>query len=84
MDRQTVSIMQACALVGVTRRSIYNWLKAGKLDYKRTAGGSIRIYVDSLWRDPHRPHGTVDRAYRSSTTGDADPPRRLIRGRRTG
>jgi excisionase family DNA binding protein len=52
MDRQTVSIMQACALVGVTRRSIYNWLKAGKLDYKRTAGGSIRIYVDSLWRDP--------------------------------
>jgi excisionase family DNA binding protein len=52
MDRQTVSIMQACALVGVTRRSIYNWLKAGKLDYKRTAGGSIRIYVDSLWREP--------------------------------
>jgi excisionase family DNA binding protein len=55
MDRQTVSIMQACAVVGVTRRSIYNWLKAGKLDYKRTAGGSIRIYVDSLWREPTPP-----------------------------
>jgi excisionase family DNA binding protein len=50
MDRQTVSIMQACALVGVTRRSIYNWLRDGKLQYVRTAGGSVRIFADSLWR----------------------------------
>ena len=51
-DRQTVSIIKACELVGVSRRSIYNWIAAGKVEYLRTAGGSIRIYVDTLWRQP--------------------------------
>jgi excisionase family DNA binding protein len=51
MDRQTVSIMKACELVGVSRRTIYNWIAAGKVEYVRTAGGSIRIFADSLWRD---------------------------------
>ncbi len=45
--------MKACELVGVSRRTIYNWIAGGKVDYVRTAGGSIRIFVDSLWRDPH-------------------------------
>ena len=52
MDRKTVSINRASELVGVTRRTIYNWLSSGKLEYVRTAGGAVRIYVDSLWRDP--------------------------------
>ena len=51
MDRQTVSIMKACEVVGVSRRTIYNWIAAGKVEYVRTAGGSIRIFADSLWRD---------------------------------
>lgn len=51
MDRQTVSIMKACEVVGVSRRTIYNWISAGKVEYVRTAGGSIRIFADSLWRD---------------------------------
>jgi excisionase family DNA binding protein len=51
MDRQTVSIMKACEVVGVSRRTIYNWIAAGKVEYVRTAGGSVRIFVDSLWRD---------------------------------
>ena len=38
-------------MVGVSRRTIYNWLSAGKIEYVRTAGGSVRIFVDSLWRD---------------------------------
>lgn len=54
MERQAVSIMKAAQLVGVSRRTIYNWLAGGKLDYVRTAGGSVRIFVDSLWRDPLR------------------------------
>ena len=54
LDRKTVSIPHACELVGVSRRTIYNWLASGKLDYVRTAGGSVRIFVDSLWRDPVR------------------------------
>jgi excisionase family DNA binding protein len=52
MERQTVSIMKACEMVGVSRRTIYNWIAAGKVEYVRTAGGSFRIFQDSLWRQP--------------------------------
>jgi excisionase family DNA binding protein len=52
MERQTVSIMKACEMVGVSRRTIYNWIAAGKVEYIRTAGGSIRIFTDTLWRQP--------------------------------
>ncbi len=51
MERQTLSIMKACETVGVSRRTIYNWIAAGKVEYVRTAGGSIRIFADTLWRD---------------------------------
>lgn len=53
MERKTVSIMKSCELVGVSRRTIYNWLASGKIEYVRTAGGAVRIFVDSLFRDPH-------------------------------
>ena len=52
-DRTTLSIAKAGELVGVTRRTIYNWIAGGKVEYVRTAGGSVRIFVDTLWRDPH-------------------------------
>jgi excisionase family DNA binding protein len=52
MERQTVSIMKACEMVSVSRRTIYNWIAAGKVEYVRTAGGSIRIFTDTLWRQP--------------------------------
>ena len=51
-DRKTLSIAKACELVGVSRRTIYNWIAGGKVEYVRTAGGSVRIFVDTLWRDP--------------------------------
>jgi excisionase family DNA binding protein len=47
--------MKACELVGVSRRTIYNWLSSGKIEYVRTAGGSVRIFVETLWREPNRP-----------------------------
>lgn len=50
-ERQDVSIIKACAMVGVSRRTIYNWIAANKVEYRRTAGGSIRIFVDTLWRE---------------------------------
>lgn len=59
VHRQTVNILQACAVAGVSRRTIYNWLKAGNLEYVRTAGGSVRIYSDSLFRPGKK---TVDAA----------------------
>jgi excisionase family DNA binding protein len=52
LDRKTVSIPRACELVGVSRRTIYNWIAGNKIQYVRTAGGSVRIFVDTLWRDP--------------------------------
>jgi len=55
MDRQTLSIMKASELVGVSRRTIYNWIASGKVEYVRTAGGSVRIFADSLWRSPNDP-----------------------------
>ncbi len=51
-DRKTISIMKACELVGVSRRTIYNWIASKKVEYVRTAGGSVRIFVDTLWREP--------------------------------
>jgi excisionase family DNA binding protein len=62
VERKTISIMKACELVGVSRRTIYNWLSSGKIEYVRTAGGSVRIFVDTLWREPN---GTT----RSTTPG---------------
>jgi excisionase family DNA binding protein len=50
---ETVSIMKACEFVGVSRRTIYNWIASGKVDWIRTAGGSIRIVVRTLWRQPN-------------------------------
>lgn len=51
LTRKSVSIMKATELVDVSRRTIYNWMKAGKLDIVRTAGGSVRIFVESLYRE---------------------------------
>lgn len=45
-----LSIEQACKLAGICRRTIYNWIAADKVDYIRTAGGSIRIIEESLFR----------------------------------
>jgi excisionase family DNA binding protein len=64
MDRQTLSIMKACEVVGVSRRTIYNWISAGKVEYIRTAGGAIRIFADSLWRDPDSQPRPVNGAVR--------------------
>ena len=51
-SRKTISINKASELVGVSRRTIHNWIASGKVEYIRTAGGSVRIFVDTLWRTP--------------------------------
>jgi excisionase family DNA binding protein len=56
LDRQAVSIPRACEMVGVSRRTIYNWIASGKVQYVRTAGGSVRIFADTLWREPEQPN----------------------------
>ena len=69
MDRQTLSIMKACEVVGVSRRTIYNWISAGKVEYVRTAGGSIRIFADSLWRDANARPAAGANVSHAATTG---------------
>ena len=73
MERQTLSIMKACEVVGVSRRTIYNWIAADKVEYVRTAGGSIRIFADSLWRD------AVGAAAAAASQAAAGPTRELSR-----
>lgn len=46
----TLSILQACTLAGVSRRTIYNWMRDDKVSYIRTAGGRVRIVALSLFR----------------------------------
>lgn len=58
-ERETLTIMKACAVVGVSRRTVYNWISKGKVEYIRTAGGSIRIFADSLWRRTPGTHGAA-------------------------
>ena len=43
--------------MGVSRRTIYNWMAAGKVQYVRTAGGAVRIFEDTLWRAPQASDG---------------------------
>lgn len=45
-----VSIAEACALARVSRRTIYHWIALGKVDYVRTAGGSVRIVQSTLFQ----------------------------------
>ncbi len=72
-DRKTASIKQACARLDVSRRTIYNWIANGKVERIRTAGGSTRIYVDTLWRTPDDP--AVSRT--GSRRARAAAPRRI-------
>jgi excisionase family DNA binding protein len=45
---RSVSIDQAAGLLGVSRRTIYNHIKSGRLETLRTIGGSQRVLVASL------------------------------------
>ena len=46
---RSVSIDQASQLLGVSRRTIYNWIRAGRLQTIRTlGGGSQRVVLESL------------------------------------
>jgi excisionase family DNA binding protein len=52
---RSVSIDQAALLLGVSRRTIYNHIKSGRLVTLRTLGGSQRVLLDSLAQAATRP-----------------------------
>jgi excisionase family DNA binding protein len=52
---RSVSIDQAAALLNVSRRTIYNRIRDGRLQTIRTMGGSQRVLVESLYDLGFRP-----------------------------
>ena len=52
---RSVSIEQAANLLGVSRRTIYNRIREGRLLTIRTLGGSQRVLVESLLACGPRP-----------------------------
>ena len=71
-DRTTISIRGACALLDVSRRTIYNWIANGKVERVHRVTGSTRIFVDTLWRTPDN---TAVSRWDSRRAGAAAPHR---------
>jgi excisionase family DNA binding protein len=46
---RSVTIDQAAALLGVSRRTVYNRIRVGRLRTVRTSGVSQRVLVESLF-----------------------------------
>jgi excisionase family DNA binding protein len=51
----SVSIDDAAGILGVSRRTVYNRIRAGRLRTVRTLLGSQRVLVDSLAPGDRRP-----------------------------
>ena len=59
---RSVSLDHAAELLGVSRRTIYNRIREGRLLTVRTLGGSQRVLLDSVQRvaRPIRPAAVLD------------------------
>jgi excisionase family DNA binding protein len=51
---RSVSLDHAAQRLGVSRRTIYNWIRDGRLETIRTIGGSQRVLVESMDRTADR------------------------------
>jgi excisionase family DNA binding protein len=51
----------AAELLGVSRRTIYNRIREGRLQTIRTLGGSQRVLIDSVQEDRGQPAETPPR-----------------------
>lgn len=71
---RSVSIDQAAQLMNVSRRTIYNRIREGRLQTIRTMGGSQRVLVDSLCDLGFRPQAFP--TSRTAASFDARPATR--------
>jgi excisionase family DNA binding protein len=56
---RSVSLDHAAELLGVSRRTIYNRIREGRLQTIRTLGGSQRVLVESMYAmRPHEGEGS--------------------------
>jgi len=65
---RSVSIDQAATLLNVSRRTIYNRIRDGRLQTIRTLGGSQRVLVESLIELGFRPQAFTASASQASLT----------------
>ena len=65
---RSVSIDQAAVLLKVSRRTIYNRIRDGRLQTIRTLGGSQRVLVESLYDLGFRPQAFPTSASAASFT----------------
>lgn len=56
---RSVSLEHAARLLGVSRRTIYNWIRDRRLQTIRTSGGSQRVLLQSV--EEMREHAAVSR-----------------------
>jgi len=61
---RSVSLDHAAELLGVSRRTVYNRIREGRLQTIRTLGGSQRVLLDSVQEVRNRP---VDAFSQSAT-----------------
>ncbi|HEY7170085.1 MAG TPA: helix-turn-helix domain-containing protein [Vicinamibacterales bacterium] len=52
---RSVSLDHAAEILGVSRRTIYNRIREGRLQTIRTIGGSQRVLIDSVHDTRDRP-----------------------------
>lgn len=50
VPRELLTVKAACQRAQVCHRTMRNWVKSGKVESCKTAGGGIRIVADTLWR----------------------------------
>lgn len=54
-ERRSVLIDQAVAMLGVSRRTVYYWIRQGRLQTIRTRCGSQRVLLSSMVAQSHTP-----------------------------
>ena len=70
---RSVSIEQAAQLLNISRRTVYNRIRDGRLQTMRTLGGSQRVLVESLYELGFRPQAFSASA--SAASFDVRTPR---------
>lgn len=50
--RPSKNTVTSADIAGVSVRTIYRWVKSNRVEWVRTAGGHLRVYVDTLLRVP--------------------------------
>jgi excisionase family DNA binding protein len=61
---RSVSLDHAAELLGVSRRTIYNRIREGRLQTIRTLGGSQRVLVESVEETREPRHEEVTASFR--------------------